>query len=380
MNKKAIAILGGIFVLIVGTLGFIIWNKSSEEEPTAVEEPVVIEEPVVEVPVEEPEEEEVETPTGQASRLGTDSVVTPALFFSGDGIAYFTTTGQLYRTQMSVSGGTVLLSNKTELVVPPKSNITKILWPMVGSSYIVETGEGSGRQWSYYNPNTGSYVDLPRQIKSLSWMPSGNKIMFVWVGDDGKTTLNISDPDTSNYQVLTDLYEPDNEIKVSPDGQTVLFYRTQSSDLTKNSIVSVSSDGKEFRTVVSEGYNRGVVWSPDSKKFLFTRRDAGSSNFNLYMGDLNSGEITNLGYSTTETKAVWGRDSLSIIVAAPGQSGGSFGGSGDRIYKYDLYTNSTTQFDPGPSIDAEEMFTSLDDTILFFKNGVDNTLYYLPLQ
>ncbi len=381
MNKKAIAILGGIFVLIVGTLSFIIWYRSSSNstpEEVATEEPTVVEEPVVEVPVEEEEVPvEEETPTSQATRLTNDSVITPALFFQGDGIAYFNNQGQLFRTQMSITGNTVLLSNKTELVVPQKSNIRRILWPAVGSSYIAESGDGASRTWSYYNPDTGSYVDLPRQVKSVDWMPSGNKILFVWVGDDGKATLNISDPDTSNYQVLTDLYEPDNEIKVSPDGQTILFYRTQSSDLTKNSIVSVTPDGKNFKTLVRDGYNRGVLFSPDSKKFLFTRKDPSTQATALYMGDVATGEIRSLGYNTTETKALWGKDSLSIIMAVPSTSST---GSSDRIYKLDLYSNSTTQYDPGANMDVEEMFVSLDNKVLFFKNGNDNSLYYLMMQ
>lgn len=381
MNKKAIAILGGIFVLIVGTLGFIIWYRSSSnsaQEEVATEEPTIVEEPVVEVPVEEEEvPAEEETPSSQATRLTDDSVITPVLFFQGDGIAYFNNEGRLFRTQMSITGNTVLLSNKTELVVPPKSNISRILWPAVGSSYIAEFGQGSSRTWSYYNPDTGSYVDLPRQVKSVDWMPSGNKILFVWVGDDGKATLNISDPDTSNYQTLTDLYEPDNEIKISPDGQTILFYRTQSSDLTKNMIVSVTPDGKNFKALVRDGYNRGVLFSPDSKKFLFTRKDPSTQATALYIGDVVTGEIRSLGYNTTEMKALWGKDSLSIIMAVPSTSST---GSSDRIYKLDLYTNSTTQYDPGANMNIQEMFVSLDNKVLFFKNGNDNSLYYLMMQ
>ena len=39
MNKRAIAILGGIFILIVATLGFLIYTKTKKTTP--VEETVV---------------------------------------------------------------------------------------------------------------------------------------------------------------------------------------------------------------------------------------------------------------------------------------------------------------------------------------------------
>ena len=382
MNKKAIAILGGIFILIVGTLGFIIWYRSgsTEEDPVLENPDVIIEEPVEEVPIEEPVEEEPVVTNDRAVRLTDEAVITPALYFQGDGIAYFNNQGQLFRTQMSISGSTVLLSNKTELVVPPKSNINKILWPIIGNSYLTESGIGISRSWSYYNPDTGTYVDLPSQVKSVSWMPSGNKIIFVWVGGDGKATLNISDPDTNNYQMLTDLYEPDNEISVSPDGQTILFYRNQLSNTSENKINSVTADGKVFNTVVRDGYNKGILWSPDSKKFLFTKLDSSTQKFNLWMADLSSGITKNLGVATSETKAVWSKDGQTILAAVPVSGTFGQGLTSDTIYKIDLFTNNRTEYNPGSGVDVREMFTSLDGDVIFFKNAQDNSLYYLFTQ
>lgn len=382
MNKKAIAILGGIFILIVGTLGFIIWYRSgsTEEDPVLDNPDVIIEEPIEETPIEEPIEEEPVVTNDRAVRLTDDAVITPALYFQGDGIAYFNNQGQLFRTQMSISGSTVLLSNKTELVVPPKSNINKILWPIIGNSYLTESGTGISRTWSYYNPDTGTYIDLPSQVKSVSWMPSGNKIIFVWVGGDGKATLNISDPDTNNYQMLTDLYEPDNEISVSPDGQTILFYRNQMSNTSENKINSVTADGKIFNTVVRDGYNKGILWSPDSKKFLFTKLDSSTQKFNLWMADLSSGITKNLGVATSETKAVWSKDGQTILAAVPVSGTFGQGLTSDTIYKIDLLTNNRTEYNPGSGVDVREMFTSLDGGVIFFKNAQDNSLYYLFTQ
>ncbi|HMR55099.1 MAG TPA: hypothetical protein PKD34_00705, partial [Candidatus Doudnabacteria bacterium] len=91
MNKKAIAILGGIFILIIGTLGVIIYLRSTgDEEPVTSEEtpPVVIQEPVIDFPdFEEPAP--VPTTGSGATRLTDEAVITPALFFQGNGIAYF---------------------------------------------------------------------------------------------------------------------------------------------------------------------------------------------------------------------------------------------------------------------------------------------------
>lgn len=377
MNKRAIAILGAIFILIVGTLGFIIYKRSQTSEPETTT-PEVVEQPIVETPTD-PVDEQPEEQSGRAVKLTDDMVVTPVLFFQGNGITYFNKQGQLFKTNLDVSENTVLLSNKQEVVVPAKASMSRIMWPLVGNSYIAEFGSGLTKSWSFYNPDIGAYVDLPAQVKSIDWMPSGNKVMFVWV-DNGKATLNLANADTTAYQTLTDFYEPDNVISIAPDGQKVLFYRTQTSDMTKNTINSVTVDGKTFATVVKDGYNTGVQWSPDSKKFLFTRYDSSTQKYNLWYSDISSGEIRNLGVATSQTKAVWAKDSQSIMVAVPTSGIAGQGITQDTIYKIDVVSNSRQEFAPGITVDAQELFLNLDGTVLFFRNAQDNALYYMMLN
>lgn len=384
MNKKAIAILGGIFILIVATLGVIIYLRSTSdsEEQVIVKDPttVVDEDPIDFPEFEEPEPAPTPSPSGQATKLTDDSVLSPALFFQGNGIAYFNRNGQLFRTDMTVDGGTVLLSNKIELTVPPKSGINKVLWPAIGNSYITESGLGLAKQWSYYNPETGQYVDIPAQVKSLSWMPTGDKIMFVWVDANGNATLNIANPDTTGYQALTELDDNDIVINTSPDGQTVAFHRTQTTNQAENGIFTVSSDGKNWNTITREGYNRGMLWSPDSRKLLFTKRDTSTQKYNLWYADLTTGQTRNLGVTTSETKAVWTKDSQNIIVAVPVSGVAGEGVTSDTIYKINVATATQTQYSPGSGVDAQELFLSLDESIVFFRNAQDGYLYYLALQ
>lgn len=372
MNKKAIAILGAIFVLIVGTLGVIIYLRSRTTTPEPVTQPEVVQEPTTE---ELPNEETNTTPEPEqtgATKLIDDNVVTPALFFQGDGVAYFNNRGELFRTQMSVSGNSVLLSNKTQLTVPPKSGITKILWPLIGNSYIAQTGSSSAKRFSYYNPETGQYVDLPANIKSLVWLPSGNKIMYTWVGTDGKATLNIANPDATGYQTLASLYEADYELNISPDGQKILFYRTQPTDLSLNQITQVTSDGKIFTAVIKDGFNMGVSWSPDSQKFIFTRRNPSTSKFDLWYANVSTGEVKNLGVSTSIDKVIWKQDNQTIVAAIPTVNG-------DVASVIDTVGGSQSETSLGADVSAVEMFLNLNQDQLFFVNSRDGALYSIPL-
>lgn len=376
MNKRAIAILGAIFILIVGTLGFLIYSRSKNPETTVNTEVPVVEEttPIESAPVE-PE------PVTGAVRLtdAGDPVVSPILFYQGNGISYFNSLGQLFQTDLQItSDTTALLSNKQELSIALKANISRILWPLVGNSFIAEFNTSSKPSWSYYDSNKASYVDIPSQVYSLDWMPSGDKIMFVWV-DNGKATLNVANPDTTGYTVLTDLYEPDNVISVAPNGQNVLFYRTQTTDVTKNTINMVSIDGKTFSSIVKDGYNTGVLWSPDSKKFLFTKRDS-NQRFGLWVADITTGEIKSLGVTTSQNKAVWSKDSTVVYAAVPNVASSGQGLTEDTIVKITVANAQTKEYPTGIAVDAENLFLSSDANILFFKNAQDNALYYIAIQ
>lgn len=380
MNKKAIAILGAIFLLIVGTLGYLIFARG-KDNTTDPEVEVVTETPTPTQTQTEPSPtpSETEQSAGRAIRLTDDQVITPILFFKGTGISYFNSRGQLFQTDLQSSDGNVLLSNKRELAIALKPNISRALWPTVGNNFIAEFLTGTKKSWSFYDSAKAVYTDIPAQVFSLDWMPTGDKIMFVWVDANNKATLNISNPDTTGYQTLTDFYEPDNVISVAPDGKNVLFYRLQTTDQTTNTINMVSADGKTFRGIIKDGYNKGVKWSPDSSKFLFTKRDA-SGKFVLWMANVNTGEIRNLDAATSVEKAIWTKDGSGVYAAVPTKGVAGEGLTEDTIYKINVVSAEKQELNPGTAIDVQEMFLGLNEDILFFRNNQNQALYYMKLN
>lgn len=381
MNKRAIVILGAIFLLIVGTLGVLIYlrSRNSTPEPAPVAETPVVETPVTEVP---PVTEEPDQPVTGAVRLtdAADPIVSPVLFFQGNGISYFNRNGQLFQTDLQNSSGTVLLSNKRELSIALKSNISKILWPLAGNNFIAEFNNGGKLSWSLYDSNKAAYTDIPQNVYSIDWMPSGDKVVYIWNDSNGKSTMKMANPDTTGFQNLADMYQPDNLVKVSPDGSKILFWRNQTADNTANAINMVTSDGQTFSSPVKDGYNTGALWSPDSRKFLFTKRDPGTQRFGLWMADVTTGEIKNLGVYTSVEKAVWSRDSQTVFAGVPTTGNAGQGLTQDTIYKIATSTAQSTQFQTGIAVDAQDLFLSSNEDVLFFRNAQDNALYYITVQ
>ncbi len=374
MNKRAIAILGAIFLLIVATLGFLIYQRSKNSSDTSTN--IVVD--------DQPSDQSnsntntgSDQPVGKAIKASDDSVVSPILFYQGTGISYFTKSGQLFQTDLQIADQNVLLSNKHELSIALKPNMSRVLWPQVGNSFIAEFNIGR-KTWSAYDGSKAVYVDLPQKISSIDWLPDGTHIMYVWV-DNGKASLFRANIDATGFAKVLDFFDQDTIIDVSPDGQTILFYRTQTIDPITNKIVSVNSTGKTFKTVVSDGYNKGTLWSPDSKKFLFTKKDPSSLKYSLWVADTNSGEVRSLGVSTSEQKAVWAKDGQTIYVGVPVQGTTGEGLTQDTIYKINVVSQSKQEYQPGSAIDAQDLFLSATENVLFFRNAQDGALYYIKL-
>ncbi|HVY68115.1 MAG TPA: hypothetical protein VHA30_04455 [Patescibacteria group bacterium] len=385
MNKKAIAILGAIFLLIVGTLGFLIYSKYAANKTSAPAPVPAAGSSASGTPDNTAVSQASSTPIASqpsgAVQLTADQVVSPALFYNGSGIAYFDKQGNLYQAALDSSSGQLQLTNKKQLDIPAKAGITKILWPQRSQDYIAQITDASGKiSWSYFNSTTQTYTDLPPQVEAVSWLPNGTQVMYIWV-DNGKATLNIGNPDTTNWQYLADMWETDDALFVSPDGSQALYYETDATS-TSNAINSVTSDGKIWKGLVKSGFNLGISWSPDGQKFLFGKKDINSQSYQLWIYNMTSGEVKNLGLYTTPDKTTWASDSNAIYAAVPasGQAG-SGNLTQDAFYRLDTTTLDKKQYSSGSTpLDGEDLFLTSAGDRLVFKNAQDGGLYYLDLS
>jgi Tol biopolymer transport system component len=386
MNKKAIAILGVIFLLIVGTLGFLVYQKYSTNKTTGAS-PVSTSTPVTQGASPSASTTPVTVPAGSLVKLSDAAVVSPTLFFNGTGITYFTPNGDLYQADLVSSGNSWQLSRQRNLNIKEKSGITKIYWPAAGNNFIAELGSSGKPLWSFFNSQTGDYTDYPSQIVSFDWMPTGDKIIYVWT-QNGKSTLNISDPDTKNWKKIADMWELDDSVHVSPDGSSIVYYETSVLGSASTSNVSVASstnsinmvtvDGKVWKTLVASGYNSGVLWSPDSQKFLFGKKDPASGNFQLWYYNILTGDVKKLELFTVPSKAVWDKDSTTVYAAV---SASANSGSGDRLFRLNTSTLEQKQLSGlTQSVNAGNLFLNQDGTGLFFQNTQDGFLYYLNIS
>jgi hypothetical protein len=381
MNKKAIAILGLIFFLIVGTLGVLIYSRYfNKPEPQKLVENNPPPEDNTPLPTTTPEVVIPVVSESKYIKLTDGPVLSPILYFNGNGVTYFDREGRVWQSSFNLSStGKLEMIDIKAVNLPPRSNIYQVHWPPATDSYMAEFRTLGKKTWSYFNSLTGAFTDLPEQITSWDWMPDGKQIIYIWL-DNGKATLNMGNPDSSNWKEISELWEPDNEIKVSPDGLNILFYRTNNSEAV-NGISLTTPDGKIWRSLVKEGYNFGAKWSPDSRKFLFAKRDRNTQKYQLWNYDLYTSEVRNLGLFTTVEKAVWDKSGRYVYAAVPQEGAAEDGAlTVDKIFRVDVQTGQFDEFDPKDlKVDAREMSLNSEGDKLFFRNAQDGGLYYVDL-
>ncbi len=403
MNKKAIIILATIFLLIVGTLGFLVYSRYSNNSDGTTENTGNPNETIVqETPTTFPETGNGNNPTTTLTSLEKfikltqgDSVISPILFYNGNGVTYMTETGKLMKADFeNLSNGTLQLTRSRNIEMQSKPEIEKILWPKNGDDLIAVLNRNTSRvRYSYFNFSTGNYLDLPESVSQLEWLPSGDKIVFIWNEKkaDGtiKSTLNIAKPDTTGYQEIAELWESDDTIYPSPDGLNIAFHRTENNS-SVNKLTVVSIDGKVWKDLSKEGYSYGALWSPDSQKVLFSKRERNGRNFQLWLYDLYDGQVKNLGVYGAPQKAVWASDSRTLYFATPKSAteiidpanleGNLSVFTSDTFFKLDTQTMEKTEYMPeNLSLDGRDLFLNPAEDKLFFKNAQDRGLYYLNL-
>lgn len=372
MSKKAIAILGAIFVLIVATLGFLIYQKSTTKT-TAAPAKTPTTTPTTQIPATTTQTSSQSGP-GTLTQLTTSPVVSPTLFFNGSGITYFLPTGDLYQADLTSASGTATqLSRQRNLSITQKFGIVKISWPPSGNDFMAQVSTATGTIWSYFNSQTGVYTDLPPQVTAFDWMPSGSQIMYIWT-QNGKSSLNLSSPDTTNWKKIADMWENDDQISISPDGTNILYYETQNASST-NPIYLTTPDGKIWKTLVSAGYNLGAVWSPDGQKFIFGKKDPSSGAYQLWYYNLITSAVSPLNVNSTPDKVVWGSDSATVYAAVNSVSGSdTFVKINTNTFTPKVYSSFTQ------TIAAQDLFLSQDSSKLYFWNKADGNLYYLDIS
>lgn len=305
-----------------------------------------------------------ETPTGpQIIKLSEEVAISPIPSFDNNAIWYFTEDGRLFR--MNTDGTGI-----TEYPIPALGTsvtLRRALWPKSGSDFIAVSLSQQEEIKSYYNSTAKLYTRLPANVQSLDWMPDSRRVAYIWRSSNGLSQqLVIANSDGSGFVPVKDVFWPDLQIKVAPDGLSALLYRSQIQGGI-NKIYGINLVNGEMYTVVDQGENLAATWISPTR-FLFSQSSV-TDYPRVYMHDVTTKKSTDLGINTSLDKVAADYEGIKVYAATPKKDS-----SGDKFVSIDLSNFALTDyFNPEGVVSARNLM--LINTELYFVNTSDNKLY-----
>jgi Tol biopolymer transport system component len=298
--------------------------------------------------------------------------------------------------QFSDSEKIVAVANNGDIVEINSTNLTeKVVY--TGQTSIIEallSPAGNSVIYSFYDTgNTkkniylnfsakggkGESVDIPGNLKSAAFSPSGDQIAYLISNEDGGELLISKGVNIIKRAFKTRL------------GAAIVAWP---SDFL--SIISYSKDGygdlfvlKEngaFNKTISYQYDLNARWSPSGEKIIFSAKNdnnsdvdpakAGSLSANqLFYQDIkNNSTVVALKVNTNASKCAWVNEE-KIICGLKNQVQLK-----DEFYKINLADGSKTLVStPSINLLVKELALNRSGDILFALNDIDSKLYALKI-
>jgi hypothetical protein len=377
VSKKIFIIFATLFAIMLIFLS--IYNLSFKKPSATVAQPT---NPTA-TPPSIPKNEPAKTITA----ISDEAVLAPWLDMATSKIKYYSKlTGKVY---------TIDLDGTNKKTVSDKNlpGLVGVTWSPDGSRVITRFTQGTSDSFFYYDYNTGAGVQLKDNIDNVIWQ-SNNKIFYKYYDlRSGERTLNIADPDGTNWVKITNLGYKYLSIAPIPHTGLVSFWNSPDASLeTDFESSSVLGGGN---TPILKGYfGADYLWNGDGSNILVSHLDQkNGSQMQLSIMNDRGGEFKNLGISSFISKSVWSKDNKTIYFALPGPMpnnmtlpndylAGKFN-TNDSFWKINILTGEKTNVlgasTSNGGVDATGLFLNADESMLFFVNRVDGKLYRISL-
>lgn len=323
------------------------------------------------------------------SQVSEEALVAPTLSADGASINYFSRNSKQFM-QMDFYG-----KNQKTLSTQTMPDVSDAFWSIDKSKLILKIGKNNNTPAFYFfDINSSKNTPLKNDLDQVVWQTNANRILYKYY-DAGKKerTLNISDPDGSNWTKIADL--PYKNLSVAQIPKTGLISFWNSSDAySQTNLQSMPLVGGTAKTILATGFGTDYLWSPSGNWALVSRTDSqGGSKMELGVMNANGGEYKSLGIPTFITKCVWAADEKNIYYALPGgipdnsvlpndYKDNKFKTT-DTFWKINIKTGEKTRLvetkDITEQYDASQMFMNKSESLLFFTNKLNGKLYKISL-
>jgi hypothetical protein len=325
--------------------------------------------------------------TAKITPVSDEAVLSPILDAATSKIKYYSKlTGKVYSIDLD---GT----NKKTVSDKNLPGLTDVLWSPDGSKVITKFSQDTGNKFFYYDYATNVGVQLKDNLDTIIWQ-SNSKIFYKYYDPkSSERTLNIADPNGSNWVKIADLNYKN--VSIAPIPRTSLVSFWNSPDASDETDFESSSVLGGASTPILKGYfGADYLWNSSGSTVLASHADQkNGSQIQLALMNDRGGEFKNLDIATFISKSIWSKDNKTIYYALPGSLpsnsilpndylANKFN-TADSFWKINTLTGEKTRIvDAAKSIsgiDATNLFLNADESMLFFVNRLDGKLYRVNL-
>lgn len=232
----------------------------------------------------------------------------------------------------------------------------------------------------YTSTTTAESGYLPRDITSLAMSPAESRIAYL-VPVNGQYSLITASPTNTNQKNIFTSAIPDFE--VSWQDKATLSLATRGSAYAPSFLYRLSAGGGVLQKVLGNAEGLSSRWDTSGKRLLYAQ----DGNLNiLYLSDMS---IKNLGFLTLPEKCAWSRKNEQVLfcgvpqqmpaVHLPDDWWQGTVSFTDALWSINLETGEKRELLPVHQLDAVNLFTSEDETYLFFTNKKDGLLWSLRI-
>jgi len=323
--------------------------------------------------------------------VSEEAVLAPALKKTEERIIYYTKeNGKVF--EIDLDG-----KNKRTVSDQNVFGLKEVFWSPEKNQVISHLFEGGKDVFYLYDYGTKTGKKLKDGLDNVGWTNLGDKIVYKYYDASSKErSLNIADPDGSNWKKLTDLDFRNMGLAQIPKTSVISFWN-RGSAFEETKLMTIGILGGEKKAIFSGKFGGDYLWSPNGQKALVSSvATKGGSQIGLGTINNEGGEYMNLNIPTLISKCVWSSDGKTVFYAQPG---GIPDGTvmPDDYYAGKISTKDTfwkMNFNSGKkdrlveleelnkiniSFDAADLFLSPTEEELFFVNRLDGKLYRMNL-
>lgn len=378
MAKKIFYFSLSLFILVLIFLGaYNFAFKNNVNSPVALGE------------AKKPEKEGMMTVAGEEKIANILNEELLGAVGSEDGFLYYYSLDDQALKKASLEG-----KNKTILINNLPGIATRVLFTESRDQALLLLKQSSGGTlWHLANLETKSLTPLKPEMGRLAWDNLGQKIYYQYTDPvTGSRSLNIANPDGSNWKKLTDLGADDFFLTAVPKSSLVSFWsRPEAVSLAPFETISATGEGRQV--LFSGAFGGDYSWSPNGDRLIISGSDTSEgTGFSLrVMGE--KGTAQNLSLPTLISKTAWSKNGRIVYYALPGALPENTLlpddyftkplNTKDTFWKVDVTTGKKTRLielkASTRSFDSSDLFLSDDEAFLFFTDRVDKRLYRIEL-